>query len=246
MAENRKTTCGNSPSTSPNSLTSKQFFELNINGRTIRSAEAVQAAILEAAIEEFSANGFSGARVDTIALRAKTNKRMLYHYFTDKAGLYIAVLERVFEDAMHAEQSLNLKSIEPVEAIRKLALFVWHYFLEHPQVVKIISAENQLNARYLEQSKKIPLIHSHFSQELSDVLHRGAQSGIFRSDINPAHIHLTILSMSFYCINNQHTISLHFKRNFLSPETIEIWGEQIVKTILATIMYQASASQAQA
>jgi AcrR family transcriptional regulator len=37
--------------------------------------------------------GYAGARVDVIAERAGLNKRMLYHYFGDKTGLYRAVLE---------------------------------------------------------------------------------------------------------------------------------------------------------
>jgi AcrR family transcriptional regulator len=50
--------------------------------------------ILSAALKEFSAKGFAGARVDAIARRASINKRMLYHYFGDKEGLFKAVLSR--------------------------------------------------------------------------------------------------------------------------------------------------------
>jgi AcrR family transcriptional regulator len=48
--------------------------------------------ILAAALAEFSAKGFAGARVDAIARRAKGNKRMLYHYFGNKEALFSAVL----------------------------------------------------------------------------------------------------------------------------------------------------------
>ncbi len=49
--------------------------------------------ILAAALQEFAAHGFAGARVDTIAQRAGSNKRMLYHYFHDKSGLFRAVIQ---------------------------------------------------------------------------------------------------------------------------------------------------------
>jgi TetR/AcrR family transcriptional regulator len=49
-------------------------------------------AILEAAITEFSTKGFSGARVDAIARRARSNKQLIYYYFDSKVGLYEAVL----------------------------------------------------------------------------------------------------------------------------------------------------------
>jgi len=57
----------------------------------VRDPERTSGRILEAALKEFAARGFAGARVGSIARRAKINKRMLYHYFGDKEGLYRAV-----------------------------------------------------------------------------------------------------------------------------------------------------------
>src|SRR5471030_1019989 len=50
--------------------------------------------ILSAALKEFAAKGFAGARVDVIARRAAINKRMLYHYFGSKGKLFRAVLRQ--------------------------------------------------------------------------------------------------------------------------------------------------------
>jgi AcrR family transcriptional regulator len=59
-----------------------------------RNPEETRARILAAALVEFSAKGIAGARVDRIAEAARTNKRMLYHYFGSKEGLYRAVLHQ--------------------------------------------------------------------------------------------------------------------------------------------------------
>ncbi len=59
---------------------------------TARNPERTRARILQSARREFAAKGISGARVDAIAKRAKVNKRMLYHYFGSKDGLFQAVL----------------------------------------------------------------------------------------------------------------------------------------------------------
>lgn len=59
-----------------------------------RNPQQSQERILEAALREFAAKGFAGARVDAIARRAAINKRMLYHYFGDKEGLFREVLRR--------------------------------------------------------------------------------------------------------------------------------------------------------
>jgi TetR/AcrR family transcriptional regulator len=49
--------------------------------------------VLDAAVQEFADKGYSGARVDTIAARAKANKQLIYYYFGNKLGLYEAVLD---------------------------------------------------------------------------------------------------------------------------------------------------------
>lgn len=59
-----------------------------------RDPEATKARILAAAVREFSAKGISGARVDSIAARARVNKRMLYYYFGSKEGLFREILRR--------------------------------------------------------------------------------------------------------------------------------------------------------
>jgi AcrR family transcriptional regulator len=59
-----------------------------------RNPARTRERILGAAFREFAANGFAGARVDEISRRAAINKRMLYHYFGDKAGLFREVLRR--------------------------------------------------------------------------------------------------------------------------------------------------------
>jgi AcrR family transcriptional regulator len=63
-----------------------------------RNPQQTQQRILEAALQEFAAKGFAGARVDVIARRARINKRMLYHYFGDKEGLFREVLRRKIAD----------------------------------------------------------------------------------------------------------------------------------------------------
>jgi AcrR family transcriptional regulator len=59
-----------------------------------RNPKRTQQRIFEAAFQEFAAKGFAGARVDVIVRRAGINKRMLYHYFGDKEGLFREVLRR--------------------------------------------------------------------------------------------------------------------------------------------------------
>src|SRR5579859_5771452 len=70
--------------------------------------------ILSAALKEFAAKGFAGARVDAIARRASINKRMLYHYFGDKEELFKAILRRKISERQAWADAL---SGEPEETL---------------------------------------------------------------------------------------------------------------------------------
>src|SRR5260221_12709980 len=88
--------------------------------RPVRDPERTRAWILGAATGEFARHGLGGARVDRIAERAGSNKRMLYYYFGDKEGLFQAVLEQTYADIRSAEQKLNLLDATPEDGVRRL------------------------------------------------------------------------------------------------------------------------------
>src|SRR5438034_6946074 len=83
--------------------------------------------IVEAATREFAQKGYSGARVDAIAGRTKTSKRMIYYYFGGKEGLYIAVLEEAYRKIRSVEATLDLEHQSPEEALRTLVAFTFDY-----------------------------------------------------------------------------------------------------------------------
>ena len=58
--------------------------------------------ILAAALEEFSVNGYSGARIEKITKKADVNVRMIYHFFGSKKGLLDAVLSQIFQERQEA------------------------------------------------------------------------------------------------------------------------------------------------
>src|SRR5688572_32749086 len=107
-----------------------------------RDADRTRASILAAATAEFAALGFGGARVDAIAAQADINKRMLYHYFGNKHDLYLAVLEEAYAAIRAAENELVPRQGSPANAMRKLILFTWRYYREHPDFLSLLAMEN--------------------------------------------------------------------------------------------------------
>ena len=80
----------------------------------VRNPERTRGRILSAALQEFAANGFAGARVDAIARRAAINKRMLYHYFGNKEHLFREVLRRKITERQASADGL---SGDPAESL---------------------------------------------------------------------------------------------------------------------------------
>ncbi|MDQ0439108.1 TetR/AcrR family transcriptional regulator [Kaistia dalseonensis] len=200
-----------------------------------RNPERTSAAILDAASREFAENGLAGARVDVIARRADTNKRMLYHYYGDKEALYLAVLEHAYGNIRFAERRLDLTHRDPEEGLRELSLFTWHYYLDHPEFLSLLNTENLNRARYLKKSDKITAMHSNFISELENVLQRGSASGAFKPNLDPVKVYITIAALGFFYLSNRHTLSTIFQRDLEDRTARDNWGEHIVSTVLASV-----------
>ncbi|WEX90361.1 TetR family transcriptional regulator [Sinorhizobium garamanticum] len=200
-----------------------------------RDPERTRASILAAATKEFAENGMGGARVDAIAERAGINKRMLYHYFGDKEQLYLAVLEEAYIGIRTAEKSINLSDLEPEQGIAELAMFTWRYFLEHPEFLSLLGTENLHRARWLRQSTRLKELHSQLMGKLSDLLDRGRAKGLFREDVDPLHLYLTMAALGYFYLSNQYTLSTIFGRDLAERANIEGWERHIVHVTLASI-----------
>src|SRR5881227_989612 len=159
---------------------------------TRRDPDRTREAILAAAQAEFAAKGLSGGRVDEIARRAGANKRMIYHYFGNKSGLYLAAVERVYQGLRGTERTLHLDHLRPEDAIRRLVEFNFDYSHAHPELISLINNENLHRARYLRKSKKVRELHSPLVAMIARILKRGAADGLFRRGLDPVQVYITI------------------------------------------------------
>jgi AcrR family transcriptional regulator len=186
-----------------------------------RSRLSTRDAILAAAQHEFAAKGLSGARVNAISSRARANKRLIYYYFGSKDGLYLAVLERVYEGLRGAERKLNLDHLEPETAIRRLIEFNFDYCRKHPELISLINNENLHQARHLKKSAKVRELHSPFVRTIDDILRRGVAKGVFRPGLDPVDVYITIAAIGFFYLSNNWTLSAIFARNLSARPAIE-------------------------
>ncbi|QFS37557.1 transcriptional regulator, TetR family [Burkholderia cepacia] len=171
-----------------------------------------------AAAEEFASGGLFGARVDQIARRAETNERMLYYYFGSKEQLFTAVLEHAFSALTEAERVLDLDGVAPVEAVTRLAHFVWDYYRDHPELLRLINNENLHEARYLHKSTRIREMMSPIVAKLGNVLTRGQKAGLFRTDVDPLRFYVTLSGLGYYIVSNRFTLAATLGRDFTDTD----------------------------
>jgi AcrR family transcriptional regulator len=174
--------------------------------------------ILQAAIDEFADKGFAGGRVDAICAAANVNIRMVYHYFGDKAGLYIAVLEHVLGELRQEELKLDIGRTSPMDAILQLFDFTYEHFAAHPRLISLLSGENLLKAEFLKRSSRTPVISSPVLRLVRQILQAGEADGSLRGGLDPLQIYVTFVSLSYFHLSNGHTLSVIFERDLFEAE----------------------------
>jgi AcrR family transcriptional regulator len=96
--------------------------------------------ILDAALDEFAAHGFAGARINRITSAAGANKQLIYYYFKSKEGLYENVLKRVYGELIEADKAV------PKDLEHDL-LFWMDFHNAHPYLIRLMEWDGLTRSR---------------------------------------------------------------------------------------------------
>jgi AcrR family transcriptional regulator len=201
-----------------------------------RDADRTQQAILRAAMAEFSESGLAGARMESIAERAGINKRLIYYYFGNKEALFLSALETTYADIREAERALQLESLSPGDAVRRLVAFTWEHYLKHPEFLTLLNNENLHRAKHLKHSKRIREMNSPLVQLLGEVLERGRREGTFRAGVDPVHLYISIAGLAYFYLSNNSTLSTIFARDLMSPKALSERLSHITDVVMGYLL----------
>lgn len=179
-----------------------------------RDAARTRADLLAVATEVFATEGFSGARVDEIAERTRTTKRMIYYYFDNKEGLYQAVLEEAYRGIRRAESTIELGALDPVTAMRRLAEITFDHHISHPAFIRLVAIENIHGGRSLRAMPSLRAEATPAKTVLDAILDSGRAAGMFRTDIDALDVHMLISAFSVFQVANRHTFGHLFDVDF--------------------------------
>ena len=188
--------------------------------------------ILEIASEEFATNGLSGARIDEIAARTRSSKRMIYYYFGDKEGLYLRALENAYRMVREGENSLDTDGLSPRDALRRLVEFTFDHHHEHEEFIRMVMIENIHHGQYLERSDAIRDLNVTAIDHMAEIYRRGVVDGVFRAGLDPLELHWQVSALCFFNVSNRATFSRIFGRDIGAPEMLARLRENSVEMML--------------
>lgn len=176
-----------------------------------RDAAASQRRILDAALDEFARLGHAGARIDSIAEAAGVSKPMIYSYFGDKEELYKAALRESYVQIRQGERALDTEHMTPDEAVRELVRFTMQHFVSKPWFISMLNTENLMGGSAVQDIADVAEIQSPLIEKIRDIVNRGVAEGVFRDDIDPVELYITIASLCYFPVSNKLTLRAVFK-----------------------------------
>ncbi len=181
-----------------------------------RNPEKTRAKLLQAGKDLFSMNGYSGVAVDDIVATAGCNKRMLYHYFENKDGLYLAVLRDVFAKFEAIEENFADESEDPRGSLRNLIERYFKFLRNNSDFTRLLMWENLNQGKCFAEHPGL-LSKSPILQRLDRILAKANPSSRNSFAIDARRLLIAIIGLCFVPFSNchslRHTIGVDFTQS---------------------------------
>lgn len=183
-------------------------------------------------MKEFAEKGLE-ARIEDIAEIAGANRRMAYYYFGSKEGLYLAALEAAYFELVEVEQAIDVKLLDPIEAIEALVTAKFEHYVKYPHYIEFVKIENLYQGRYLKRSKRLADMRAPLIAVISHVLERGQLTGVLRKNVDPLDLYISICALGFFVFSNRHTLSAIFKTDVTSERALKRRRQLIIDMVIS-------------
>jgi AcrR family transcriptional regulator len=151
-----------------------------------RNAAATRQRLLDAGEREFAARGFAGARLREIAGSAGVQSALIHHYFTDKHGLYRAVLDRALLPSSTESWSLLERGLDLESLLGGFIEVLLRFYARHHNLLAILRHEALSGSPVLEElirERMLPIVEA-----IAALLAEKQRAGELRADVPPAEI----------------------------------------------------------
>ncbi|WP_089311651.1 TetR/AcrR family transcriptional regulator [Actinomadura mexicana] len=178
-----------------------------------RDPERTRALILDAAMAEFGAHGYAGARISAIAARAGVNVQLISYYFDGKEGLYQAISQQWRQ----RQGELTPAGTPLPEQLRRFALEA----LRNPDGVRLL-AWNGLEYTGSDANPSTGMF-----AETIDELRNLQDAGELPADLDPACLVVMLMAMTMAPTTLPHIIEGTCGVDPRSPEFLDRFAGQV-------------------
>jgi len=197
--------------------------------------EESRAAILKAAVTEFSEHGIAGARTDAIARAAHVNKALLYYYFRDKDALYEAVLDHVFSGLRARVMPVLESKLSPRQKMLEYLGAYFDYIAANPRFPRVVQAEWMRSGAGSARMQRVAKEYFRpIFRKLAEVLREGIEVGEFRA-VNPMDFLPSVVGVIIFYFSAAPLMKTLTKVDPLSMERIRERREFVLDFISAAL-----------
>jgi len=207
-----------------------------------RNAARTRQRLLNAAIRLFSEHGFNGVAVDQIVLAAKVNKRMVYHYFGSKRGLYQAAFRDVYDRLGSVELYAIERGSSPREKLTRVVESYFQFLDDDPVYTRFLLWANVEKGRYIGREEKV-LTKAPFFEQFRMIVEDGIKMGEFEPDLNVTQLLIHMIGLCFIYHSNRYSLSESLGIDLGSREVKAAGLNQVIRILFEGICLPRAAAK---
>ncbi|MBN2223218.1 MAG: TetR/AcrR family transcriptional regulator [Deltaproteobacteria bacterium] len=196
-------------------------------------SEEKKEIILKAATRAFAQKGFAAVGIREIARDSGLNSATLYHYFSNKEGIYATVLERMFDQLVEILHEISRLDMEPEELVRFIMDRYIDFINDNRDVLKILIHELNLETDIVADVST--RFYNKFFKIAEEMLAaRRADKGL--TQVQPKHLLISGIGLCVIYFVIAPLFNLLEGKDQLSPEMLAEWKKAVSDLMLYGIM----------
>lgn len=204
-----------------------------------RSGESVT-RILEVAEALFAEHGFEAVSMNAVAERAGVSKANVFHHFTSKRELYLAVLRNACEKCTEHLDNLETRDSSFEQRFATYAVDMLHDMLERESLHRLMLRELLSDDDGRVAKELAERVFGAKFARLVAVLRTGQERGELRADFEPAMAATMLVGMNVFYLQSRHVFK-HLPDTRFAAEP-QRYSRLLVDIILRGIMINPSTS----
>lgn len=201
----------------------------------MNKAETIE-KILNAATREIHLKGVDRASISDIADEAHVTKQLVYHYFSSKNQLCIAILESAAKGMRLSKNLDSYDALSPDEAICRMIDLIFTGFSNNPGYAVLALDQALHRGEHMSKANDFTLSMKDFiGNTFTSVLQRGEEQGLFRKNLDANITFWMIFNLVASCFLNEHMMSKITDIDFQSESGTALWHQGARDFILNAI-----------